>query len=42
MTSWYIKPYNTLMIKVLSLMFNLWESHGPKIYKINLIKKNDK
>ena len=31
MTSWYRKPSNTLM-------FNPWESHGPKIYKINLIK----
>ena len=31
MTSWYRKPSNTLM-------FNPWNSHGPKIYKINLIK----
>ena len=31
MTSWYRKPYNTLL-------FNPWNSHGPKIYKINLIK----
>ena len=31
MTSWYRKPSNTLM-------FYPWESHGPKIYKINLIK----
>ena len=30
MTSWYRKLSNTLM-------FNTWESHGPKIYKINLI-----
>ena len=31
MTSWYRKPSNTLI-------FNLWNSHGPKFYKINLIK----
>ena len=31
MTSWYRKPFNTLM-------FNQWNSHGLKIYKINLIK----
>ena len=31
MTSWYRKSSNTLM-------FNPWNSHGPKIYKINLIK----
>ena len=30
-TSWYRKPSNTLM-------FNPWESHGPKRYKINLIR----
>ena len=30
-TSWYRKPSNTLM-------FNPWESHGPKSYKINLIR----
>ena len=30
LTSWYRKPSNTLM-------FNPWISHGPKIYKINLI-----
>ena len=30
MTRWYRKPFN-------SLIFNPWESHGPKIYKINLI-----
>ena len=30
-TSWYRKPSNTLM-------FNPWDSHGPKIYKTNLIK----
>jgi hypothetical protein len=30
-TSWYRKPSNTLM-------FNPWESHGPKCYKINLIR----
>ena len=27
MTRWYRKPSNTLM-------FNPWNSHGPKIYKI--------
>ena len=31
MTSWYRKPSNTLL-------FNTWYLHGPKIYKINLIK----
>ena len=31
MTCWYRKPSNTLI-------FNPWNSHGPKIYKINLIK----
>ena len=31
MTSWYRKPSNTLMSYP-------WNSHGPKIYKINLIK----
>ena len=30
-TSWYRKPSHTLM-------FNPWDSHGPKIYKTNLIK----
>ena len=30
-TCWYRKPSNTLM-------FNPWNSHGPKTYKINLIK----
>ena len=31
MTSWFSKPFNTLL-------FNLWNSHGQKIYKINFIK----
>ena len=31
MTSWYRKPSNTLT-------FNPWESHGQKMYEINLIK----
>ena len=31
MTSWYRKPSHTLLS-------NPWNSHGPKIYKINLIK----
>ena len=31
MTSWYRKPSNTLM-------FNPWNSHEPKIYKINFVK----
>ena len=30
-TNWYRKPSNTLE-------FNHWDSHGPKIYKINLIR----
>ena len=31
LTSWYRKPSNTLM-------FTQWNSNGPKIYKINLIR----
>ena len=30
-TNWYTKRSNTYM-------FNQWKSHGPNIYKINLIK----
>ena len=30
--------FNPCTINVCTLLFNPWNSHGPKIYKINLIK----